>query len=136
MSRRVPQYLHCTLCHHTWLGMWLPLTQQQIATIMAAAHCPMCASDSSYIEQHNKPTPPDLSCSDLAVRVVVTMAVESDLAADMRLFSGLVQLGDPMSSCKHPRTMVFLLDTAKQIEHAAGQVRQAAARDLSRKESA
>jgi len=134
MTRRTPQYVRCGSCHHLWIGVWCGLTLERTAAVLESLACPMCG-ELENIEPYNQPkqaapdTPPDEIAFPLTVRV------DSELAADLKLFMGKVQVGDVMAATRHPRAVAFMVKFPNEILNAAGYARQAAA-DLSRKEPA
>jgi hypothetical protein len=62
--------------------------------------------------------------SQRAEPFALEVSVDTDLAADMLVFLGKVQIGDAMSACRHPRTVRFLADFARQIQNAGQYVRE------------
>lgn len=46
---REPLWVICHDCHHSWIGMYLPLPIADAATVMKKLCCPMCAAGSNRI---------------------------------------------------------------------------------------
>ena len=127
MSRRTPQYVRCDLCSHTWVIAWLPMVRAgDLAKVLQCTACPMCASDESYHKLLNDPAAVQAAaaaCTDPPIKVTLTLDVQSNLAADMRLFLCKVQLGDPRSACQHQLAVTFLNKLPQLIDNAAGYMR-------------
>jgi hypothetical protein len=96
------------------------------AKVFDSIRCPICGADSSYIEPHNDPVAVNAAaaeCTDPPVKVVLSLTVQSTLAADIRLFMCKTQIGDPRSACQHELAVTFLTKLPQMIDNAAGYLR-------------
>jgi hypothetical protein len=48
-DRKTPMHVHCRVCGHGWVGMWLPMTIDAVAREAKAMRCPRCGAPSREI---------------------------------------------------------------------------------------
>ena len=131
MTHRIPQYVRCDLCSHTWVAVWLPMVMGDAAKVYESLRCPMCASDSSYHQPHNDPVAVATAaalCVDPPVPVAFEVRTDSMMAFELRLLLGKLQIGSPVLSNDHLRAMTWLCALPRQIECAASYVLAMAAK--------
>jgi hypothetical protein len=110
---------------HMWVGVWLPMVMGELEQVLESVRCPMCASDTTQHQLHNDPAAVNAAaaeCIDPPVPVRLEVCTDSQMAYDLRLLIGKVQLGSPIIANEHSRAVRFISALPRQIETAASYV--------------